>query len=94
MTATLPLLTVAEVAAELRLSEWTVRDYLRRGVLAGVRIGGAGPWRVRRDDVERLLESRARPLRARRPAPRPVSGRFARQVAGLNRAGARSARAS
>jgi excisionase family DNA binding protein len=55
------LLTVPEVAALLRLSEQTVRKWLREGTLAGIQLGSrqAG-WRVRRSDVDRFLAERQR----------------------------------
>ncbi len=53
------LLTVAEVAAMLRLNEQTVRKWLREGRLPGISLGSrqAG-WRVRRSDVEQFLDER------------------------------------
>jgi excisionase family DNA binding protein len=55
MTST--LLTVPEVAARLRVSEWTVREWLRRGRLQGLRPGGTkAGWRIDEADLERFLE--------------------------------------
>ncbi len=49
-------LTVNEVAEQLRVSEFTVRNWLRSGRLEGYRPGGrkAG-WRIRASDVDRFL---------------------------------------
>jgi excisionase family DNA binding protein len=74
------LLTVSDVAAALRVSQWTVREYLRIGKLRGQRLGGNGPWRVRSADLEAFLEAPAAPST---PRPRPVTGRIMRQVRGL-----------
>jgi excisionase family DNA binding protein len=48
-------LTVAEVAQRLKLSQETVRRWLREGKLRGVRFSDAGGWRVRASEVERVL---------------------------------------
>jgi excisionase family DNA binding protein len=65
MTALLEdkLLTVPEVADALRVSKFTIRNWLRAGRLAGYRPGGTkAGWLVRTSDVERFLaESRAMP---------------------------------
>jgi len=54
------LLNVVEVAARLRVTDWTVREYLRSGRLKGYRPGGrkAG-WRVRASDLEQFIEASA-----------------------------------
>ena len=52
------LLTVAEVAARVRVSEATVREWLRRGRLKGSRPGGTkAGWRIPESGVRRLLSS-------------------------------------
>lgn len=50
---------VSEVAARLRVSEETVRNWLRAGTLKGTRLGGkrAG-WRVPIAEVERMEQGR------------------------------------
>ena len=48
-------LTVAEVAAQLRVSTMTVYRLLKAGQLASVRVGKS--YRVREDDVDRYLAS-------------------------------------
>ena len=54
------LLTVPEVAARLRVSEYTVREWLRDRKLKGYRPGGTkAGWRIREADVDRFLEESA-----------------------------------
>ncbi len=54
------LLTVPQVAERLQVSEWTVRDWLRKGQLRGVRLGGTRiGWRVSEADLRRFIDSRA-----------------------------------
>lgn len=48
------LLTLDEVATELRVSVWTVRQWRRNGVLKAVKLP-TGTIRVRRSDMEALL---------------------------------------
>ena len=48
-------LTVAEVAAQLRVSTMTVYRLIKAGQLASVR--GGKSYRVREDDVDRYLAS-------------------------------------
>jgi excisionase family DNA binding protein len=50
------LLTIAEVARQLRCSEPTVRRRIRNGELAAVRIGDGRAIRVHRSAVADLLE--------------------------------------
>lgn len=59
------LLTVADVAARLRVSEETVRQWLRNEQLSGYNLGGQAGWRIPAPEVERLLASR---LNKRSPA--------------------------
>ena len=49
-------LTVAEVAAIMRVSTMTVYRLIKAGDLASVRVGKS--YRVREDDVDRYLSSR------------------------------------
>lgn len=52
------LLTVPEVAERLRVSAYTVREWLKAGRLPGYRPGGTkAGWRVKESDVSRFLES-------------------------------------
>ena len=49
-------LTVDEVAARLKMSRYTVRQWLRDGKLRGVRLGGVRlGWRIPASEVARLL---------------------------------------
>jgi excisionase family DNA binding protein len=52
-----PLLTLKEAAEVLRLHPRTVREYVRRGELAGRVIGGR--WRFRRKDLDAFFDSAA-----------------------------------
>jgi len=52
------LLTVPEVADELRVTEGTIREWLRLGKLKGTRPGGTkAGWRVAREDLDRFVEA-------------------------------------
>jgi len=55
------LLTVAEVADQLRCSRFTIYRALADGRLRGVRlgVGASAPIRVRPDDLERYLQPTA-----------------------------------
>ncbi|MBN8883345.1 MAG: helix-turn-helix domain-containing protein [Salana multivorans] len=54
------LLTVAEVAAELRQSAYTVRLVIRRGDLKAIRVGRSkrGEYRIRRSAFDTYLAER------------------------------------
>lgn len=60
------LLTVKEIAAELRVVGQTVRNWIDRGELEAVRVGSRRV-RVRRSELARFLEARSP-----RPEPPPV----------------------
>lgn len=49
-------LTVAEIAAELRVSIETVRRWLRSGRLKGVRLSDRGGYRVAVSEFRRFME--------------------------------------
>lgn len=53
-------LTVRDVAARLRVSEWTVRRWLRGRELRGRNLGGRGGYRVRASEVARFMEADTR----------------------------------
>ena len=58
-----PLLTVRDVATRLRISEWTVRQWLRRGRLKGIRPGGTkAGWRISEGELAEFIAA-ARPNR-------------------------------
>lgn len=46
--------TVEEVSSKLKIPEETIRQYLRKGILKGSRIGRY--WRITEKDVEEFLE--------------------------------------
>jgi excisionase family DNA binding protein len=50
------VLTVPEVAKRLRLSEYSVRNYLRAGRLRGYRPGGTrAGWRIPMSELQRFI---------------------------------------
>lgn len=51
-----PVMTVAEVAAVVRVTPKTVRQHIRRGLLRALQLDGAGPYRVRAQDAQRWAE--------------------------------------
>ena len=53
------LLTVSDVAARLKVSEETVRQWLRTDRMDGYNLGGQAGWRVAWSEVERLLAAHA-----------------------------------
>jgi excisionase family DNA binding protein len=55
---TRPLLNVREVAARMRVSEWTVREWLRQGRIRGLRPGGTkAGWRISEAELARFIEA-------------------------------------
>lgn len=52
------MLTPEQVAEQLQVKVTTVRDYLRRGLLVGYKIGGTKDWRVKPSDLNAFLEAR------------------------------------
>jgi excisionase family DNA binding protein len=60
MTEPDAMLTVAQVARRLAVSEETVRRYLRDAKLRGVRIGvNRAGWRIEERDLEAFLRARS-----------------------------------
>jgi excisionase family DNA binding protein len=49
-------LTVSEIAARLKMTEQTVRRWLRSGKLRGRNFSGRMGYRVREDELQRFLE--------------------------------------
>ena len=49
------LLTVEEVAQKIRRKPFTVRKYLREGVIPGIKLND-GTWLVKASDVDALIE--------------------------------------
>ncbi len=66
------LLTVAEVATELKVKDATVRTWIRHDKLPARRLGGGKEFRVRRGDLDTMLGLTAAPLRPPR-AKRPFT---------------------
>lgn len=56
MDATRPLLTIRETAALLALSKRTMHRYIAEGKLKACRVGGEKTIRIKREDVDALLE--------------------------------------
>jgi len=52
-----PIMTIAEVAAYLGLHELTVRRLAREGAIPALKLGRQ--WRVKRDLLEKWIESRS-----------------------------------
>jgi excisionase family DNA binding protein len=61
-----PLLTVPEISTMLRISEWTVREWIKADILHGWR-AGLRNYRVRRSELDRFLREREKPS----PTPQP-----------------------
>jgi excisionase family DNA binding protein len=57
------LLTVSEVARELRVSRLTIYRYVQGGNLPALRIGETGPLRIPRESISELV----RPARGEKP---------------------------
>lgn len=95
-----PWLTIAEIAAELRLNPATIRLWVSKGTLPAKR-AGRRKLLVRRSDLDRLLAgthpSRTEPRRPRTPEPlrpvfdRPLAGQVARARASMDPAVIRDA---
>ncbi len=51
-----PMLTVKEVAQELRVSERRVTDWIKRGVLPAIDLGK--DYRIYRSDLDAFIEKR------------------------------------
>ncbi len=49
------MMTPREVADNLKVSEITIKDWLRSGKMKGIKIGGK-LWRIRRKDAENFIE--------------------------------------
>jgi excisionase family DNA binding protein len=61
------LLTPAQVAEHLQFSERTVVDWLRSGLLPGVKLGNR--WRVDEEELRQVLDARARFMDDERTRP-------------------------
>jgi excisionase family DNA binding protein len=63
-----PLLTVPEIAKQLRMSEWTIREWIKAGRLRGFRAGTRN-YRIHRSELERFLRDRGAEPGAELPSP-------------------------
>lgn len=45
-----------EIAEILGVKEGTVREWLKAGILKGVKVGGRGQWRVSHDNLNEYLK--------------------------------------
>ena len=52
------LLTVKEIAERLKVHQNTVRAWLDRAEIHGIRLSGKAGWRVRESELERFLKER------------------------------------
>ena len=52
------MLTLHEVAVAMKVSESTVRRWVRGGALVAYKVGQRGQLRIREEDLERYLEKR------------------------------------
>ena len=52
------MLTLHEVAEAVKVSESTVRRWVRTGALVAYKVGDRGQLRIREEDLEQYLESR------------------------------------
>jgi nitrogen PTS system EIIA component len=51
-------LTIQEVAATLRVSPITIREWLRKGKMNGLKTGKL--WRIRKEDLQRFINANLR----------------------------------
>ena len=62
------LLTVEEVADQLRVHPETVRRWLREERLEGYRISRRAGWRIRPESVTKMIEGQIEELNEKKPA--------------------------
>ena len=56
------LYTVQELVDQLQVHENTILNWLKRGELRGIRLGGSkAGWRIRASELERFLSERETP---------------------------------
>lgn len=74
MPTTPTLLSVAQAAVELGLTERAVRHRIKAGTLAAVKLGpGTSQYVITRDEIDRAKVERAADTRSR-PGPAPLKG--------------------
>jgi excisionase family DNA binding protein len=69
-----PYLTVAEVAELLKLNQQTVRNWIDQGSLPALRVGRR--VRIKRSDLERMLDEGYSSSASERPPPGPSAEDF------------------
>ena len=74
-----PLLSVADVARLLGVTQPTVREWIKDGKLRAHR-AGARFWRIRKSEVDRMLAEQASNRPSAPSGPRPAAGREARDL--------------
>jgi excisionase family DNA binding protein len=74
-----PLLSVADVARLLSITQPTVREWIKDGKLRAHR-AGARFWRIRKSEVDRMLAEQASTRPSTPGGPRPAAGRQARDL--------------
>jgi excisionase family DNA binding protein len=67
------LLTVGEVADQLKVKAATVRRWINEDLLTARRLGGGKEFRVRRADLDSMLQLEPRTSRASHSARRPFA---------------------
>lgn len=77
MSASDPYLSVGEVAEELNVSVESVRDWIAQGRLAAIRPGRRA-WRVRRSDLQRMLDTADSSIPKAPPADAASRGQWRR----------------
>jgi excisionase family DNA binding protein len=74
-----PLLSVADVAQLLSVTEPTVREWIKDGKLRANR-AGARFWRIRQSEVDRMLGEQASHQPSPKSGLRPAAGEQARDL--------------
>lgn len=69
------LMTPDEAAALLSVSPRTIKDWLRRGDLRGLKAGNR--WRIREKELERFLDRDRKTVREKTPLPPLAVGEIA-----------------
>ncbi len=67
-----PFLTVPEVAAQLRYTQVTVRNWIRDGKLRAIRASNRG-YRIRKSDLEAMLNGAGGSAAAASASPGPAA---------------------
>lgn len=57
-----PMLSVIDVAHQLRVNAETVRRWLNAGTLRGVKLGARRLWRIQPEELRRFIAPNDRPV--------------------------------